>query len=394
MKAIHPPSTPLGRFLQAGFVMDFSPRTTLWVILAISILARIYISFFTSLPHMHRDSFEYFSQADTLLAGGYTDYFPNGYPLIIAALKQLTGTHVVTAILLMNIILAALTAWFIHAIAKSVFKNEAVALIAAFTVAIFPSQINLARWLTTEIPITFMLTGAYFFYLKKQFWWSGLLFGIAIIVRTEIMFIFMLLVFFEFIFKKTINWRIVIVAILPALMIGYYCFIKTGKFSISGHARINIMYSITASGTTIDWEYANKHPEITTTGQALELYLKHAKEEPGQFLKERAANLWELWSFFPSADGERGIVSRVLIGLGNMFLLFFGFYAWWKNRKNYYAFILILPFVVITPLHTILLAFSRYTFPIEPFMIVLCAWTIWKLLLPRHAKESLHEKNV
>ena len=387
MNAINKPAGRFHDFFQSGRVFSISPRIILGLILAIAVLPRLYISFFSALPHMHRDSFEYFNQADVLLKGGYIDYFPNGYPFIIALFKTVTGDHTVTAILVMNIILSVFTIYFIYVIAKKIFKQESIALIAAFIVAFFPSQINLARWLTTEIPVTFLLTGAYFFYLRKQNWLSGLFFGIAIIIRTEIMFIFGLLLLFELIFRKTINWKAVLAAMIPVLMIAFYCHSKTGKYSISGHGKANIMLSVTASGSYIDWTYMDKHPEVTTTGEAVQLYIKHAKENPGQYLKERAANLWELWSFFPSSDGgERGLISRIVIGLGNIFLLSFGLYGWWKNRKNFEAFILILPFLVITPLHVVLLALSRYTFPIEPFLIVLCSWTLYKILGPRESK--------
>src|SRR6266567_9443753 len=69
-------------------------------------LLRVWICFFTGLPNMHVDSYEYYNQADTLLAGGYTNYFPNGYPFIIALMKWIAGNRSAIGLLWLNIFLS------------------------------------------------------------------------------------------------------------------------------------------------------------------------------------------------------------------------------------------------------------------------------------------------
>src|SRR5882757_6052945 len=75
-------------------------------ILITGTLLRIYICFFTHLPNMHKDSYEYYKQADTLLAGGYTNYFPNGYPFLIALVKALSVAHTDSILLWCNILMS------------------------------------------------------------------------------------------------------------------------------------------------------------------------------------------------------------------------------------------------------------------------------------------------
>ena len=100
--------------------------------------------------------------------------------------------------------------------------------------------------------------------------------------------------------------------------------------------------------------------------------MTHLKAEPIQFLKQRLANTWELWGFYASsADGSRGVFSRLVIGAGNFFMVVFGLYGWYRIRKDFNPSILILPFVVITLLHAMLFAIPRYTYPVESFMILL-----------------------
>ena len=350
------------------------------LITAIGFFLRVYITFFTQLPHVHRDTPEYFQQAVALLNNSYINYFPNGYPMMIVVGKVCFGKNVAPFLLWTNILMATGTLVFVYTISKIIFKNNILALATVFFLAIFPSQINIVRWLTSEVPTTFFLTGAYFFYLRKQYVSAGLFFSATAIIRTEYLMVFVLLVFCELVLKRKFNLRLIVAVLIPLLLLGSYCYSKTGKFSISGHGKVNIMYSVTASGSNVDYEYVHKHPEIVTDGDAIKEYLRHAKAVPMQFTKERIANLFELWGIPSSSDGNRGKASRFIIGAGNLFLVFFGLSGWWQNRKHFSALILIIPFLIITIIHTFLVTFSRYTVPVEPFMMVLAIWMLLKLV--------------
>ncbi len=354
-------------------------KRILIAILIAGILLRIFITFFTHLPHIHKDTPEYFQQAEALSNGGYINYFPNGYPLIIALGKMVFTNKIELFLLWTNILMATATLYFVYRISKTIFRNELLALLTTLLLALSPAQINIARWLTSEVPTTFFLTGAYFFYFRKRFLLTGLFMGITILIRTELILVFVLLTCCELLFLKKINFRFLIAAIIPLLLMGYYCYLKTGKFSISGHGKVNIMYSITASGNDVDYEYVHKHPEVVTDRDALNKYLEHVKEEPAKYTKERLANLFELWGIPSSSDGNRGLSSRLIMALSNFFLLVFGIVGWWKLRKDFNTGILIIPIVVITIVHTLLLAISRYTIPVEPFLTILATWTLLQL---------------
>jgi hypothetical protein len=346
-------------------------------IIMLGLLLRIFVTFFTSLPHMHRDSYDYFKQAETILEGGYTNFFPNGYPFLIALAKIVAGAKAQLLLLWLNILMSTLTIYFIFDMGLRIFKNIYIALLAAFLLSVFPTQVNYARWLTTEVPTVFLLTAAYFCLYRNLNLLSGILFGLATVVRTDELPIFLLLFALGFIYSRKWNWRLVTGALIPIMIVGSYCLLKTGKFSLAGHGKVNLMLSITASGGYVDWTYNDKHPEVVTSKQALNLYFDHLRSDPAAFLKQKISNLWELWGFFPSSSGgNRSVISRLGIGLGNAFLVFFGLYGWRKNRYNFYALILILPFLLLTVLHTFLLALPRYTYPVEPFMILLGSWTL------------------
>jgi hypothetical protein len=349
-------------------------------VLILALLFRVYICFFTLLPNMHKDSYVYFEQADTILKGGYDNYFPNGYPLLIVLAKEIAGQHTQALLLWLNIAMSGLTVWFGFEIGKKLSGRFSVGLLAAALIALFPSQINYVRWLTTETPTEFFLLGAFFFYYRKQFGWSGLFFGLSIITRTNVAPVFLLLLVAELIYSRRIPVLLPAFCLVPLLVIGFYCRAKTGEFSISGNNRDNILYAVTASGSFIDYQSGEEHPEITSSGKALHLYLAHLKNSPLQFIKQRLANLWELWGFYASsANGGRGISSRLILGMGNFFMLVLGLAGWWKFKKQFHISILILPFLVVTAIHTLLFAMPRYTYPVESFMILLACLYIGQL---------------
>jgi Dolichyl-phosphate-mannose-protein mannosyltransferase len=367
----------LSMVIRADRGSELYPKKLLLGILFAGMVCRVCISFLSGLNNIHTDSHDYFLQADALLNGGYTNFFPNGYPFIVAVVKYCAGNSAVPVLLWMNILMSVLIIYFSYDITKKIFGQENTALLAAFIVAFFPSQINYVRWLMTEVPTTFFMLGAYFFYYNKRWWWSGLFLGMATLVRTEILPVLVLLLLTDAVYRRKINFVLMAGGLLPLLLAASYCQYKTGEFSLAGHGRFNILASITASGDYVDWQYSEKHPEYDTKAKAVDLYISTFKTHPLDFIKNRLANLWELWGFYASATiVGRSVITRIIIGLGNFFLIAFGLPAWWKNRKDYNALIIILPFLVITIVHIVFFAMQRYTYPVEPFMIILAAWTI------------------
>jgi hypothetical protein len=346
-------------------------KEILFVILSVAFLLRVGICFFSGMANMHIDTFDYYKQADAIVAGSFINYFPNGYPFLIALLKAVSTTGFSTALLWMNIFMGVGTVFFVYHIARSLSSKVTVALLAAILTAVFPSQVNYARWLLSEVPAVFFLTGFYCFYLKQKDVTAGLMMAMAVIIRTELLPVIFIIIVLEYFLRKKARWVLLICFTMPVAATAYYCYIQTGTFAIAGHSKVNIMYSVTAAGDAIDWYFMNKHPEVQTAAQARQLYIQFALEHPLQFIQNKLANLWELWGFFPSSSGgNRGLGARLLIGCSNLFLLLFGIAGWWRNRKSWVATCLLLPFLIVTVVHTLLLAFPRYTFAAEPFLII------------------------
>ncbi len=377
--------TPVRSIFSNEVFAEKNYRSTLLFIILLGLLIRVAACFFAGLPHMHTDSFGYFEQADAILQSGYINYFPNGYPFIIAFFKLLSTEYIVPLLLWLSILFSVFSVFFVSEITRIIFHNTGIALLASFILAIFPTQINYVRWLLTEAPTTFFLLGFYFFYLKNRNWYAGLFFGFATVIRTEVIPILLLMMFLELIFRKRFRVAVLIGFLIPVIAVSSYCYTKTGQFSMAGHSKVNIMYSITSSGGYVDWHYQDKHPEVKTSGQALEMYIEYMKEDPVRYVKNRMANLWELWGFFPSSsEGSRSFLARLSIGLINFFLIVLGFYGWWVNRKYLLANFLMIPFLIVTGVHTILLTLPRYTYTVEPFLIIFVAFTINRIVFRKN----------
>ncbi len=371
----------MNKFLFASVIPDSpllkSKKNIIVYILVLALVLRIGITFFSGKAHMHIDTFDYYKQADAILSGSFINYFPNGYPLLIALLKSFSEVWFQTVLLWMNIAMGAGTVFFIYRIAGVLSTNTTVPLIAAFLTAVYPSQINYSRWLLSEVPAVFFLTGFYCCFFEKKTIAAGLLMAAAVLVRTEFVPVFIGTIILEFLFIRKVRWGMAIAFLIPVLAVAYYCYIKTGVFAIAGHSKVNIMYSVTAAGGYIDWDFMTRHPEIKTARQAQTLYMQFAIDNPVEFIKNKLANLWELWGFFPSSSGgNRGFGARLLIGVSNLFLLTAGFAGWWRYRKLLSSTLLLLPFIIVTAVHTLLLAFPRYTFAAEPFLLIFAAFAL------------------
>lgn len=384
-----PDSEQLGRtVLMNGDGADSGITNTkniFWLVFTIGLLLRSYICFGTSLPNFHRDTYEYFKQAEAILKGGYINFFPNGYPMIIAFSQKLFGGAGLYFLLILNIIFSTSCIYFTYSIAYKVSKSDLAALVAASILAVFPSQINYVRWLTTETPTVFFLLAGIYCYFNSRKTQSGLLLGIATVIRTEMIFILLLVILIDLIHFRRINFRLILGSFLPIFALGALCYVKTGSFSLAGYGRVNILTSVTARGSYIDWDYATSHSEVKSSKDAMHLYLQQAKNHPSEFIQNRFLNVWELWGFYASsAEESRSVLSRLVIGICNFFMVVFGFYGFYFYRKKYEVVLLILPFIVVTLVHTVFFAMQRYTCPVEPFMIILGIIGFFRLPFLRH----------
>lgn len=323
-------------------------------------------------PIVSTDTEIYFSQADAIRSGGWENFFPNGYPLLMSLLPSEIGSQkMVDQLLLINVVLSSSIIVLVYFITKQITENHLLAFIAALITALWPNQLHYVRQLLTEVPTAFfLLLAGYLFIVRKDFF-SGIILGLAIIIRTSLLPMIAFLLLIPQLRKDRRYLLFFIGAVLPVLGIATFSWARESGFSIGGNTSYNfIIASEALSNNVVDFR---ENIEPVNEVQAVQIYLSSFFENPNFFVMQRGVALWELWGFWPSAitasGNTRSFVSRMLIGL-RFPLLVFALIGFWQNRKDFSAIFLLTPIITITIVHTIFFSTPRFTYPIEPILII------------------------
>jgi hypothetical protein len=81
-----------------------------------------------------------------------------------------------------------------------------------------------------------------------------------------------------------------------------------------------------------------------------------------------------------------------MLGACNLFLIGFGLFGWWRNRKDFMISILILPFLVVTVICVLLITITRYAYPAEPFLVLTGSWSLVWLVRRRGWFEGVRKR--
>lgn len=321
------------------------------------------------MPHYTIDSQNYIWQADILKNGGYNNYFPNGYPLIILIVSMFSPLEI--GLLWLNIILSVFTILFVYLITENLSGNIYIALFSAAVMTFYPTQVNYVHYILTEVPVTFFLVLAVYLFQKEKLVFSGLALGFAMIIRTTLIFVpffFFLYLFFNHKKNEGLTWFISFL-VIPLLLMTYG-YIVSGYFTLGRNFTHNIYI-------TINQPYSLSYTKI----HGITAYLNYMISSPVQFLTDRIRSFWNLWGFLPSvADGFRsGFKYRILVGL-RFPLLILGIYGYMKSESKRIPLLLILPAISITLIHTMFFSNTRFTIPAEPFLIILAVTGVGKFI--------------
>jgi hypothetical protein len=358
-------------------ILTLSPKPAEYYIKNYSLLFLLIAAFFVRIigatyarmPHYTIDSLNYIGQAEILKNGGYDNYFPNGYPLIILIVSLFFPLE--HGLLWLNIILSLSTVLLVYLIADNMTRNYKLALICALIVAFYPTQVNYVHYILTEVPCTFFLALGIYFYQKEKVVYSGFALGAAVIIRTTFIFVPVLLFIYLFLMGKKRESIISFLSFLAIpLMLMLYGFIAVGEFTLGRNFTHNIY-------VTIRQPYKLTYTKFHAVGA----YFNYFFTSPVQFLTDRIHSFWNLWGFNPSvADGFRNkLIYRIFIGL-RFPLLLLAIYGFIKSEKKSILFLLLLPAISITIIHTIFFSNTRFTIPAEPFLIILAIIGVWSMI--------------
>ena len=316
------------------------------------------------------DSQNYIKQAKLLLEGHYSNYFPNGFPLIIAFFLPVENfISLGTSLITLNMVLSLLTIYFVYKICLNSFSNKHIAFVAAAITAAYPNQIKYVHWFLSEVPAAFFITLSLYLFTKKKNILSGAALGMASMIRTTLLPAGILFSLYLFIKKNTHVYKYLAFFSLVILVFLTYGYTRTGVFTIGQNAAHNLSITTEYSDTA---SFPKVH--LKTLNGSLHDYISFAFNNPSDFLSERLENLWDLWGPMPPWGETWKGRSEFLWKIGVRFPLFllalFGFIV---SDKNYTVVFSIIAVASLTIVHILYFADPRFTYAIEPFTIILAS---------------------
>lgn len=332
------------------------------VITSIALTLRLAALHFT---WFNTDSYNYFLMADAILARHPISLFPNGYPFLIVLVKLVAGPKFPLVLVLISVTVSTLTVVLTAETTRVLTGVEKAGLVAGAVVALYPNQINYARYILTEAPTAFLLILSLWLLVNRKYFISGLVLYLAILFRSTIWPALPLIIITWIYFKP--NERLL--RYLFGFLLGFVSYKiceLAGVCAPPGNLSGNLLLAVASYSNNLLFSTAMFSAE--QIAHPLKTYVSFAFSHPLIFIVQRLDSYWELWGFWP-LDNERGIVSKVAIGV-RFPLLLLGVLGFWRH-KDFYRSMLLIPAVATTMVHVMFYSTPRYTCPIEPLLVIL-----------------------
>ncbi|WP_428675278.1 hypothetical protein [Reyranella sp.] len=351
-------------------------------ILLTALVLRLYMAFLAGVPHLGSDGLTYIEMADAILDGTPMSFFPNGYPILLAALAHLMGeADPQPAWLLMNVLMSTGIVAFVLLIAGR-WLDPALALAAAAVIAVWPTQLYYTAQFLSDIPSAFFLTFGIHLALRQQPVAAGCVLGIAALVRDSLLPSVLLLAAIGMVAperRRGVARLLLAVGVVQALE---WILEARGVTAPSSTAGLNLLLAVTSMSTEgIPAAPPGLSPEQMAHPWAT--YFRFALEHPGTFILQRLASLYELWGPWPNAGDPgdpRGVLVRLVIGL-RFPLLMLALGGLWIGRRHLETWMIAAPLIGLTAVHIAFFSASpRFTIPMEPTAIVLAALAVQRLV--------------
>ena len=344
--------------------------------MAFALLCRYVYAFHLGLTHINTDTGDYFSMAKAIMSGEPYSYLPNGYPILIAGFLSLFGeAGAGQGLLWLNVILGAATV----ALATDMASRSGViaALLCAMILSIWPNQLNYTRLLMSETPATIFLVFGVFLAQNQRSLSAGVTLGLAALFRSTLLPVGLIVAAVMFLFDKRMHAGWLLAGVI-AVLIAETAAVGAGILAKSSNFGPNLIISITGTSSGgVDF-----HTNADTRTPFMS-YFGFMISHPVTFFEQRWSSFWELWGPWPNAGDEhapRSALARAVIGLRFPLLIlsiagvFARFITRDRDPNGYYdALVLLAPIAAVTALHVVFFSTARFSFPVEPFAIILAS---------------------
>lgn len=350
-------------------------RKAILAILLAALALRLCVAFLSGLPHLGSDGETYIEMGDAILDGKPMSFFPNGYPILLAAVAYAMGeADPQPAWLLMNVLMSTAIVAFVYLMARRRLA-PAVALAAAAVAAVWPTQVHYTAQFLSDIPATFVLAFGTYLALRRQAVAAGVMLGIATLVRDSLLPSVLLLAAIGMIDperRRDMARLLLAVALVQAVE---WMLEQRGVTAAPSTTGLNLLLAVTSMSTDgIPAAPPGLSPEQMAHPWAT--YFRFALDHPVTFALQRLASLYELWGPWPHAGdpaAPRGVLVRLAVGL-RFPLLVLALAGLWIGRRDLESWIVAAPLIGLTAAHVAFFSASpRFTIPMEPAAIVLAA---------------------
>lgn len=396
----------------------------LWLFVA-SLLVRLLLVFIHTDVKLVHEMNGYDYAARSMLAGkgficveerGYRAFLPPGYSFFLAGVYWLFG-HSFFAVRFVQAILGALSVVFTYLLAKRIF-DEKVARLGAWILAFYPQSVQFADLMQTETVFLFFFLLAMVLYVRSlqgasspSLVAAGLLFGVAALVRSIIMFYLPLIIGFFLIFRR--DRRTIKKSVLVTLLM----FATIAPWTIRNYVVLDAFVPI---NTKVGWDFfqhnhsgvyhiirnlsdepgedeadrmatdENGHIDELKLGKVCrKLALKWIVQNPHLFIFKGVRMQWNLYSmertfFVNLREGYYGHVPKwmLLIAgpyMGLPFLLLLPLavvgFVYMKKESLYERLILVL-FGYFSAIAFAAFLFYRQRYPLLPFLCCFAAYAV------------------
>jgi hypothetical protein len=356
--------------------MTASERRLLAALTAAALIIRVLAAWRFS--WYNTDTLAYFDMATAIADGRPMSYFPNGYPLLILAVRSMVGeAHAPGVLVGVNVLAGTLAVPVVALIGARCFSARA-GLIAAALLAAWPNQINYTRQILTEAPATALIVLAVAALLTRRDLAAGVLAYASVLLRTTLLPAAAVFAFWTW----RVHGRPAAARYLLGLAIvagGEWALIGAGIVAPPANLGGNFLLATRAPDDR-GRDFSLAAFDEAARANPVRTYLSFAVEEPAAFIALRLRSLWELWGPWPDAgapSNPRSPAARAAIGARFLVAAIAGL----VRHRSRHAWLLAIPVLTLTALHIVFFSMPRFTFTVEPFALLLAS-AAW---LPRAA---------
>lgn len=347
-------------------------------IITFGLLIRLYVTFLSGLPWLSTDTYAYMDMATAILAGHPIACYPNGLPLLMAITKILFNPEkIYINLVILNVLFSTLIVYMVALITTKITKNKLLGIVAAIIICLYPNQINYTRLILSEIPTCFLLTFSIFIFLRKKYFLAGFVLYLSVMFRSDLFLVFPLLFLISLFFLYKENKTNKAFYFLGGYGLGillYSMLLSYGIVASTNRVGLEVLKSINANSLKEEYPSTSNFSE-NEKQHPISTYTKFILNQPKTYIKQRLFAIENMWGWPPSPARSMG--SKLLIAI-RFPLFILGIIGFWKFRKNFDAWAVLMPIVALTIVHVATYSSPRYTVSVEPLLICLASLSFFK----------------